>query len=345
MPGTFLGRARLALVAGSAIATLFVSGAAFAADTTLRIGHRWPSNHYIQTHLVDVWTKAVKERLGDQIDFELYASGQLGADVPGTIHSGLLDIGVISTGVHPDLFPLTSVGELPQAAATACEGSTRIGALVEPGGILDEQEWAPNDLRVLSSHMLAPYGLFANKFPINSVDDLKGKKIWASNAAAEVVISTLGAVPLRLPSTELYDSATRGTIDGAIFPRAGMKQYDLNPVLNSTVEGVNFGSGVFFIAVSTSKWDELTEEQRQVLSEEVKKAERSFCSYIDEQDQLLHQAAAALPGSTTVKLEGAALEGFEKSLNTVAETWVKNFESAGRPARQVLEAYRGVKVD
>jgi len=331
------------LLLGTALALLAPTGAAMAADTTLRIGHRWPANHYIQTQLVDVWTKGITDRLQDQIGFELYASGQLGADVPGTIHSGLLDVGIISSGAHPDLFPLTSVGELPQAAATSCEGSARIGALVEPGGILEPMEWGNNDLRVLSSLMLAPYGLFANKFAVNTVADVKGKKLWASNAAAEVVISSMGGVPLRLPSTELYDSAMRGTIDGAIFPLAGMAQYDLNPILSSSVHGVNFGSGVFFITIGTDAWEKLTDEQRVVLQEEAKKAQHSFCSYIDSQNESLRVAAAALPGAKTTVLEGEALAGFETALENVAETWVAQFERANRPGREVLEAYRAVE--
>lgn len=335
--------AKAALVATAA--AVVAASAVQAEDLTIRFGHRWAANHYIQLELVDPFFKAVGERTGGAVKFENYPAAQLGGDLPGTLSSGLLDIGLIATGSHPDMFPLTSVGELPQAAATACEGSARIGALVKPGGILDEQEWKPQGLRVLSASMLAPYGLFSRDFKIDTLEAVAGKKVWASGPAAEVAIRALNAVPIRIPSTELYDSATRGTIDAAIFPYSGLIQYDLPPILNNSVHGVNLGSGVFFMAITQADWDALSEENRKILEEEAAKAEKSFCEYIDRTDSENKAKAASTPGFVVTDLEGENLAKIDAVLRGVGDTWAENFDKAGRDGSGALAAHRAVKVE
>jgi len=332
-------------IAAAAAATFSASAPALANDVTLRLGHRWPANHYIQTQLIDPFVSAVTERTGGSVTFEQYPAGQLGGDIPATMHSGLLDMGAIATGSHPDLFPLAPVGELPQGAATACEGSARIGALARPGGILDQQEWAPQGFRVLTASMLAPYVLFMRTTEVHSLDDLAGEKIWASGPAAETAIRAMNGVPIRIPSTELFDSATRGTVDGAIFPYSGIMQYGLIPTLSTSVHGVNFGSGVFFLAINSDQWDELDADQQEIITQAAHEAETSFCAYIDRTDAENHAAAAATDGFTAVTLEGEALDNFNTVLNGVAEAWATQLDGVGRPGTEVLQAYRAVEVE
>ena len=334
---------------GAIAAALAASALAFAApataqDVTIRLGHRLPAGHYIQTQLVDVFMNAVTERTGGAVTFELYPAAQLGA-TPATMSSGLLDMGVITTGSHPDLFPLSPVGELPQSAATACEGSARIAALARPGGILAEQEFGPQGLRVLSGHMLAPYVLFTRDTVINGLDDVSGLKIWASGPAAEEAIRAMNGVPIRIPSTELFDAATRGTVDAAIFPFSGIMQYGLIPTFSNAVYGVNFGSGVFFMAINDSDWAALSADQQHIFEEEAQSAQRVFCEYIDASDVEQRTAAEAIEGFKAGVLEGEGLAEMDAVLNEVAQAWAARLNGAGRPGSEALEAHRAVVVE
>ena len=59
----------------------------------------------------------------------------------------------------------------------------------------------------------APYSLHA-RTPINSIADIKGKKIRASGAVESETIKALGAVPIGMPVTEVPEAIGRSTIDG-----------------------------------------------------------------------------------------------------------------------------------
>lgn len=310
------------------------------AQTTLRMGSILPETHYITQRLMNPFIQAVTERTGGAIQFESYPAAQLGADVPATMRSGLLDMGVVISGRHPQQFPLTSVGELPQGANDACEGSARMWALTQPGAILDQAEFAPLGLRVLSAHMLAPYVLYTRGVAIHQLSDIQGLKIWASGPAAERAINDLGGVPIRIASTEVYDSATRGTIDGAIFPYSGLAQYNLQPILNHALEGLNFGSGIFFLSVNERTWDRLSEEHRAIMAEEAQAVSDTFCQYIIDSNDAQRAETAALPGYTVTQPEGAARDGILTILTATGDSWAQVLDAAGRDGTGVLAAYR-----
>jgi hypothetical protein len=104
---------------------------------------------------------------------------------------------------------------------------------------LAQKEYAPNGVRVLFSFVLAPYQM-ATKQKFGSLREVEGLKLRAIGAAQEVTLKKLKIVPVRMPSPEVHESMSRGTIDGAIFPYSSMLSYDL-PVKYVT-EGENFGT-------------------------------------------------------------------------------------------------------
>ncbi len=334
--------AKAALKTGTAMAILGLAAgsAVHAQEVTLKLGSVLPANHYISVQLADRFMAEVTEKTGGAIKFESYPAAQLGKDVPATMGSGLLDLGVIITGHHAAKFPLTSVGELPEGAQSACEGSAKMWALTQPGGALDQAEFASKGLRVLNANMLAPYVLFTRNKQVEKLADVSGLKIWSSGPAAEKAIGEIGAVPIKVSSTELYDSVMRGTVDGAVFPYSGLVQYELEPILKYAVDGVNFGSGVFFLTVNEKTWSRLSEEQRAVLSEAALNTQRTFCAWIDEGDGKLRAQTAAREGYTVVAMEGANKDEFVARLRESQTHWAETMDKAGQPGSDILKAYR-----
>ena len=69
-------------------------------------------------------------------------------------------------------------------------------------------------------HLLAIFPVqsttLTSKFPVNSVADLKGKKIRAGGIQADV-LKALGAAPVQVPATEVYGALETGVVDGAVL--------------------------------------------------------------------------------------------------------------------------------
>src|SRR5690625_7406091 len=68
---------KTAMVGAFSGALLGVAVAA-SAQTTLRIGDSLPAGHYIAEGLTEFWMAAVKDQLGDDIDFDHFPAEQLG---------------------------------------------------------------------------------------------------------------------------------------------------------------------------------------------------------------------------------------------------------------------------
>lgn len=336
-----MSRVKAALLAGAAMALCGVAPGAMAQEAiTLKVGSVLPAKHYISVQLVDRFIADLEQRSNGAFRFESYPAGQLGKDVPATMSSGLADLGVVITGHYAAKFPLTSVGELPEGAGNACEGSAKMWTLTRPGGLLSALEFEPKGLRVLNANMLAPYVLFTRDKKVESLADVSGLKIWSSGPAAEKAIAEIGGVGIKVASTELYDSATRGTVDGAVFPYSGLAQYDLQPILKYAVDGVNFGSGVFFLTISEQTWNRLTEDQRAMMADAALSAQHAFCQWVEDGDKDLRAETAAREGYTVTALEGAAKDEFVGRLRQNAENWARAMDGAGQPGSDVLKAYR-----
>lgn len=322
-------------------ALLALPGApAWAETVTLKLGHTLPAAHYIQEHLVNKFAAGIEQASGGEIKFEMYPAAQLGKDTAGLLGSGLLDMGIVITGLQADKYPLSSVAELPEISSSACDGSAKAWALAQPGGLLDELEFKPQGLRVLSAHLLAAYVLFTRNKEVRSVADVSGLKLWASGPAAQKAIAELGGVAIRIPSPELYDAATRGTIDGAIFPYSGLTQYKLEPILKHAANGVNFGSGVFFVNMTDKRWNELSEKHRAIIAEQVQAAQQSFCEWIDNSNGELRKQTAGVEGYVMVDLDDAAKKEFVERLEKVQNDWAADLDSKGRQGSAVLKAFR-----
>jgi len=53
------------------------------------------------------------------------------------------------------------------------------------------------------------------------------------------------SVPVRMAAPEIYESLTRGTLDGLIFSYQSSVSYDFGKILKSGTEGLNFGTAIF----------------------------------------------------------------------------------------------------
>ncbi|MDR5651035.1 TRAP transporter substrate-binding protein DctP [Ruixingdingia sedimenti] len=331
-----IGRARIPAFA--ALVAMQGAAPALAEPVVLKFGHTLPATHYIQVNLFDVFAAGIEKASNGEIRFEFYPAAQLGKDTTGLITSGIVDMGMVITGLAPEKFPHSSVAELPAVSSSACDGSAKMWALAQPGGLLDELEYRPAGIRALSAHLLAPYLLFS-RGKVETLADVKGLKIWASGPAVQKTIETLDGVAIRIPSPELYDAATRGTVDAAIFPYSGIKQYKLEPILKHALNGVNFGSGTYLVATSEARWNKLTEDQQKLISEQLAIAERSYCAWTDQTEKDLRAEIAQVPGYVMVDLEGAEQEAFVGRLQNVGRDWAAGLDAVGRQGTAVLEAY------
>lgn len=331
---------KIAITGAIAATTLALAVTTGARAETLKFAHPLSNTHYAYEQGLKQFTDAVTAKTNGEVTFDVYPSNQLGKDYLTLLSSGLVDVAMIVPAYAADKFPLSSVTELPGLYGTSCEGTDMSWAMMKPGGVLDQQELAPLGIRVLFAEALTPNSFMTISKKVETLDDAAGLKIYANGAAMDKAIRALGAVPVTLTAAELYDSMTRGTVDGAGFPYASAAQYKLDSVVHYAVNGTRLGATIFLVAISDRAWSKLSEPMQQALTEAGAEAQQHLCTWLDADLEKTRSRFETEHGHvvTTLSPEQQAL--WAERLDTVADAWVTEMDAAGKDGTGVLAAMR-----
>ncbi|HRH86360.1 MAG TPA: TRAP transporter substrate-binding protein DctP [Rubrivivax sp.] len=318
-------------------AALCAAGAATAQTTKIKVADSFPVGHYLPKY----FTTPMMERMKAKgLEFEYYPAEQLGKakDMLSLTQSGLVDIAYVAPGFVSDKMPLSVVPELPLPYSGSCQASLAYWNLAKPGGLLDKKEFAPNGVRLLFTIVLPPYQVITHK-PFASLKDIEGMKIRASGSAKELLLKKLKAVPVLMPTPEVYESLSRGTIDGVLFPFNSLKQYELDKLLKTGTIGSNFGSFVANWVISEKRFQALppaVQKEMGALGEELT---RSACKQV-ENDEAGDIEKTRAAGVKLTPLSKADQETLEIAAGSVAVEWAQTLDRRGKGGSEVLGAFK-----
>jgi TRAP-type C4-dicarboxylate transport system substrate-binding protein len=142
-----------------------------------------------------------------------------------------------------------------------------------------------------------------------------------------------------MTSPEIYQSLSRGTLDGVFLSFLSAKPYELQRVAKYATTGFSFGtSGVTWI-ISDRAWEKLPEDVRKVMLEAGVLAERNFCTYADEHEST-EQAAMAKADVQMVELDASQQKILGDKVASVVTDWAKKLQARGLPADRVVAEFR-----
>ncbi len=329
----------------AAVATFAVVAAANPAlaqsPRVLKLAHVFPATHYLWTQGGQVFANEVEKASGGRIKFEVYPAGQLGKDLLALFNSGLADLAILIPSYAPEKFPLTSVAELPGLHDSSCDGTARLWNVAKPGAMLSEGEFKSLGFHPLFVNVLPPYGVMTTSKSIANLDVLAGLKIRANGPAMDKTVRSLGAVPVRVSSPELYDALTRGTVDGAFFAYQGLIGPGLQKILKYSVTGAQLGAGAIVYGVSTKTWNGLPDDVKQMMTKAGLTAQETLCKWSDAEDAKAKEKIVAQDGHTLKTLSPQEAAQWNGKVSAVAEAWTKEMDAAGKKGSELLRAYKG----
>lgn len=313
-----------------------------AQDTiTLKLAHPLPAGHYAYLQGIKVFTDAVEATTNGKVKFEVYPANQLGKDYLTLVNSGVADMAMIVTSYAPDKFPLSSVTELPGLYSSSCDVVGKFWNVAQDGGKLNESEYGPLGLKVLLVNTLPSYNLMTLTKKVETLPDVSGLKVYAPGAGLQKALPLVGAVPVRLTASELYDAATRGTIDGIAISYSSLAAYKVDSITKYSIEGVGFGSSSWIMTLTDKTWSGLPADVQQAMTDAGALAQKTLCQYMDTDNSATRDRMVKEQGHTVVKLSDEQVELWTEKLQQVAADWASQQDAAGKPGTELLEAMRG----
>lgn len=323
-----------------AAAALLSSPRGFAQERiVLRVADSFPaSGHYFSDPAAKYFMDAVKRATNGQVSFEHYPAEQMGKakDLLSLTASGVVDIGSVMPSYASEKMPLSGVAELPGGFATSCEGTLAYWKLARDG-LLAQKEFAPNGIRVLFVLVSVPYQvLLKQKF--ESIKQLEGRKLRSTGAASDAAIRKLNAVPIRMAAPEIYESLSRGTLDGVVVSYAAAVSYNLHTLTKAVTAGENFSSAVLTYSIGEARWKSLPPNVQQAMLEAGDAATRRACSMMDQATAAdLDKMRAA--GAEVVRLSPAEHGELGTRFSGVGGEWAKDLDGRGKPGGEALKAF------
>jgi TRAP-type transport system periplasmic protein len=252
-----------AWIAASALAlTVCMSGGASA--VTLKAAHYLSPKHPIGIGY-ETFAAEVKKNTNGEVTIRIFpGESLLGAKaISDGIRDQVADVGFDTLTYTPAYYPhgillndLAMVGENDMAAAMAITELFMIHC--KPC----QAEFEKQNQLFTGGMSTSPYVLVA-KGDLNSAEKIKGKKLRAGGSLWDRFATSVGATGVNVPSSEMYETLSRGIIDAAIYAVGGLKTHGLADAATQVVM-LNLGSfraGNLY-SFNRDTWSKLTTEQR-----------------------------------------------------------------------------------
>ena len=198
------------------------------------------------------------------------------------------------------------------------------------------QAWHEQNQILLGASGVDTYHLMTT-FPVNTIDDLEGRKILAPGPSATWLEGT-GAVAVNGGLSTYYTQLNTGVADGVLTILSGAYPYRIHevaPYITLVGIGAQFNGGM---AINKETWERLPPDVQATLAELGRDYSRTMGeAVVVRYDQAL--AAVQEEGATVVTLADDEKRRWIDGLPDIAGRWVASAEQRGHPAGEVLRVY------
>ena len=306
----------------------------------LRFNQFTPRTHWYHYKILEPWIADMEKVTEGRVQVR-FTTAPLGPfhrnfDIANV---GMADIAAGNHSASPGRFPLTQIQQTPFSASERAEAASVAlwRAYEKYLKVADEH----GDTHVLAVHVGGGGHIFSTSKPLDSVEALKGMKMFAGGLQNARVLEKLGVIPVHRSMAEAYDLISRGVVDGGLLPHSGITGWHL---LEFVAHEVIFPGGIlpgsFFIVVHKKSWDAISRKDRAAIMSVSgeRYAIRAGTVFDEEAEKALDMIC-----DSRVKLSVASpglIDGYAAAAAFIDEEWVRRADAAGIDGSAALRYFR-----
>ena len=304
----------------------------------LKLSHFLPPSHGTHKDFMEPWARALEQKTGGKVKVTIFPAGSTFGNTAkqyDQVKAGVVDIAHGLTGIPRGRLPRTSIIDLPFLTSNADEATRALWAIY-PKYLKDEYQ----GLKVLALHAHNGGLIHSREKPVKEMEDLKGMRVRAPSPAIQLMLEQLGATPVGMPPTEVYENLQKGTLDGTVFPWDPVASFKLQEVLMHHLDAKSYTTSFYFV-MNQAKYDSLPADVKQAIDELSGNAlVAKFGAWWDAWDKPGLDAAKA-KGNTITALTPDQRAKWRQALLPVTEKYLKDLEGAGvANAREIYDEIR-----
>lgn len=297
------------------------------------------ANFFPPTHdqgkLAEAWAKEIETRTGGKVKITYYAGGALlnGPQIYDGVQKGIADIGMSVFGYSRGVFPAMEVIDLPNAYP---DGKTATQVIND-----FYQKFKPVELskvKVLYLHAHGP-GILHSKKEVDKLEDLKGLKIRSYGFNADMV-TALGAVPVALPISGVYEALQKGVADATFVGSEALKGWKQAEVIKFTVGcyGIGYSAGQY-VVMNLDKWKSLPKDVQTVFEQVSMEWIPKHGAAWDKSDKEGLEYSLSL-GNKFIKLSAEENARWADAVRPVTNGYIEAMNKKGLPGKEYVTFVR-----
>jgi len=209
--------------------------------------------------------KLIEEASEGQVQVEYFPAGTLCEpdSILDAVAKGAIEGGNIIAGMAAHRVPSSLGSEMPFGVRDRYQ----LHELHSVWGLDDiiREEYAKNNIYLLSTTYAGTIA-FQSSFPVNTLNDFKGKKVWCTPNS--LWLTNFGAASTDVPGFDMYMALKLGTIDGFVWTVLELEYFKFKEVVKYIMEPSLLVPAMHFI-VNMKDWNALGPELQRKIQDHV----------------------------------------------------------------------------
>jgi len=299
------------------------------AKYNLRWGHYLADSPFVQ--LEKDFVAAIEKRTNGQVKINITFAQGLGktTELLRLTAKGAIDMTATAPGYNPDQLHYWRAFQLPLTFATSKQAMDVLRAVVKEFPVYN-QEMDRAGVVWLFQQPLGEYYLSGPNAECDSVAKLKGKKIRSFGADIPKAFTAIGAVPVTVAPTDIYEALQHGTLDYSFINPGNIQSFRLVEVGKNHCGPVMAITG-HNITISKRTWARLPKEIQQVFRDQSAKTMDDYLAWVGDFES---KAVANIKekGGTFKPFPAAELKKWKSDSPDFLAQWEKDTAAATKDA-------------
>ena len=244
----------------------------------LRWGHYLPDSPFLQ--LEKEFAAKIEKRTNGQVKIDITFAGGLGKDTELLMLTarGGIDMTATAPGYNPDQLRYWRAFQTPLTFTSSKQAITVLEKVVQEFPAY-QQEMDRIGVIWLFQQPLGEYFLSGQSADCTSIDKLRGKKTRSFGADIPKAFSAIGAVPVTVPPTGVYEALKHGSLDYSFINAGNIQSLKLNEVAKHHCGPVMAITG-HNITISKRTWARLPADIQKIFLDQARETQREYLTWV-----------------------------------------------------------------
>ncbi|MEL0614935.1 TRAP transporter substrate-binding protein [Marinomonas arenicola] len=320
-------------------AGLFGLSGAVSATTTLHVATWLPPSNPQNSIVWPAWKNMVETATEGRVKVVIENYTGAPKTIFDAVEDGVYDVGFSVNAYLPGRFKLASVAEIPGEISSAEAGSVALWRTYEKF-FKSAQEF--QGLQLLGLFVHGP-GQLHTKFPVNTLADLKGKKMRVGGGLVNELAARLEVTPISAPAPKSYELMQQGVVDGTFLPseeQMTLRLFEVSDYL--TIFPTGLYTTAFSIVMNEDTFADLSKKDREaIMNVSGEKLSRLAGATWGEADNDGIQIAKANGVNVTkLSLDDPRVKNVHKLEEGMDQTWIDSVADRKVDAKAALAYFR-----